>query len=56
MRRASFAYDTAYPIEPLPLLRAEFRVTSGSPGPHFVFTWRDRICRREKHAVCMIQH
>jgi hypothetical protein len=32
MRRSSFAYDTAYPGEALPLLRAEFRRASGSPG------------------------
>jgi hypothetical protein len=32
MRRMSFSYDTAYPGEPLPLLTAEFRSTSGIPG------------------------
>jgi Family of unknown function (DUF5678) len=32
MRRASFAYDTAYPGEALPLLKVEFRVANGSPG------------------------
>ncbi len=32
MRRASFAYDTVYPGEALPLLPLEFRVTSGAPG------------------------
>jgi predicted aspartyl protease len=32
MRRASFAYDPTYPVEPLPLLRVEFRTASGSPG------------------------
>jgi hypothetical protein len=32
MRRSGFPYDLAYPGEALPLLRAEFRPTSGSPG------------------------
>lgn len=32
MRRASFAYDSAYPDEPLPRLAAEFRPVSGAPG------------------------
>jgi predicted aspartyl protease len=32
MRRANFPYDTAYPGEPLPVLSAEFRSTSGVPG------------------------
>jgi hypothetical protein len=32
MRRASFAYDTAYPGEALPILSAEFRTASGSAG------------------------
>jgi hypothetical protein len=32
MRRVSFPYDPTYPNEALPLLRAEFRPTSGSPG------------------------
>jgi hypothetical protein len=32
MRRASFAYDNSYPIEPLPILTLEFRPVSGSPG------------------------
>jgi predicted aspartyl protease len=32
MRRASFAYDSAYHAEPLPILRTEFRPTSGAPG------------------------
>lgn len=32
MRRASFAYDAAYPGEPLPVLTAEFRATSGATG------------------------
>jgi hypothetical protein len=32
MRRCSFPYDTAYPGEPLPLLAAEFRPTSGTTG------------------------
>jgi len=32
IRRASFAYDTSYPVEPLPVMSAEFRATSGSAG------------------------
>jgi hypothetical protein len=32
MRRASFAYDTSYPGEALPLLSAEFRKSVGSAG------------------------
>jgi hypothetical protein len=32
MRRASFAYDSSYPVEPLPVLTLEFRTVSGSPG------------------------
>ena len=32
MRRASFAYDSSYPGEPLPVLTLEFRSVSGSPG------------------------
>jgi len=32
MRRASFAYDGSYPVEPLPILTLEFRPVSGSPG------------------------
>jgi predicted aspartyl protease len=32
MRRASFTYDTSYPGEPLPIIRAEFRRQSGTPG------------------------
>ena len=32
MRRASFAYDSSYPGEPLPILTLEFRPVSGSPG------------------------
>lgn len=32
MRRATFAYDTSYPGEPLPVIRAEFRRVSGTPG------------------------
>ena len=32
IRRASFAYDTAYPSTALPVLSAEFRVVSGSTG------------------------
>lgn len=32
MRRASFAYDTSYPAEALPVIRAEFRRLSGVPG------------------------
>ncbi len=32
MRRVSFAYDGSYPGEPLPILTAEFRPVSGSPG------------------------
>jgi hypothetical protein len=32
MRRASFAYDTTYPGEALPILSVEFRPVSGSPG------------------------
>src|SRR5262249_54937001 len=32
LRRASFAYDGSYPIEPLPILTLEFRPVSGSPG------------------------
>jgi hypothetical protein len=32
MRRVSFAYDTTYPDEALPLLSVEFRRTAGSPG------------------------
>jgi hypothetical protein len=33
MRRAQFAYDTSYPGEPLPVIRAEFRQRSGSRLP-----------------------
>jgi hypothetical protein len=32
MRRASFAYDSSYPGEPLPILTVEFRLLSGSVG------------------------
>jgi Family of unknown function (DUF5678) len=32
MRRVSFAYDSSYPVEPLPILTLEFRPISGSPG------------------------
>lgn len=32
MRRANFAYDTSYPGEALPVIRAEFRRFSGVPG------------------------
>src|SRR5882724_10460601 len=32
MRRVSFAYDTSYPGEALPILTVEFRPASGSPG------------------------
>ncbi len=32
MRRVSFAYDSSYSGEPLPILTAEFRPVSGSPG------------------------
>src|SRR4051812_47061940 len=32
IRRAAFPYDAGYPGEPLPVLRVEFRSTSGSPG------------------------
>jgi hypothetical protein len=32
IRRAAFPYDYGYPGEALPLIRAEFRQTSGSPG------------------------
>jgi hypothetical protein len=32
MRRTAFAYDTTYPGEPLPIVRAEFRRHSGTPG------------------------
>jgi hypothetical protein len=32
IRRASFGYDASYPVEPLPVLSAEFRSTSGSAG------------------------
>jgi hypothetical protein len=32
MRRATFAYDSSYPGEPLPILTLEFRTASGSPG------------------------
>ena len=32
MRRTSFAYDTNYPGEALPAIRAEFRSQSGVPG------------------------
>jgi predicted aspartyl protease len=32
IRRASFAYDTAYPSTALPVVSAEFRATSGSAG------------------------
>ncbi|MGH7172564.1 MAG: hypothetical protein ACRELG_19975, partial [Gemmataceae bacterium] len=35
MRRASFAYDTSYPGEPLPILTVEFRLLSGTPGLAF---------------------
>src|SRR5438045_2092045 len=32
MRRASFAYDSSYPGEALPILTVEFRPVSGAPG------------------------
>lgn len=32
MRRAAFAYDASYPGMALPVLTAEFRASSGSPG------------------------
>src|SRR5688500_4773865 len=32
MRRMIFPYDTSYPDEPLPVLEAEFRSTSRTPG------------------------
>src|SRR5919204_5954367 len=32
IRRATSAYDASYPGEALPLIRAEFRQASGSPG------------------------
>ena len=32
MRRANFAYDSNYPGEALPVIRAEFRRVSGAPG------------------------
>jgi hypothetical protein len=32
MRRAAFAYDTSYPGEALPVIRAEFRRASGAMG------------------------
>jgi hypothetical protein len=32
MRRVSFAYDSSYPGEPLPILALEFRTVSGTPG------------------------
>ncbi len=35
MRRAEFAYDTGYPGEPLPVIRAEFRPVSGTAGVEF---------------------
>lgn len=35
MRRASFTYDTSYPGEPLPVIRAEFRPASGVSGQVF---------------------
>ena len=35
MRRVSFAYNGAYPGEPLPILTVEFRPASGSPGLTF---------------------
>ncbi|MBI2323013.1 MAG: hypothetical protein HYU88_13210 [Chloroflexi bacterium] len=33
MRRANFAYDTSYPGEALPVIRAEFRRFSGVSAP-----------------------
>lgn len=35
MRRAQFPYDTNYPGEPLPVVRAEFRKHRGTPGVRF---------------------
>jgi hypothetical protein len=35
MRRTTFAYDTSYPGEPMPVLSAEFRSTSNQPGITF---------------------
>jgi hypothetical protein len=35
MRRAVFAYDTTYPGEALPVIRAEFRKLSGISGMSF---------------------
>ena len=32
IRRVIFPYDTAYPVEPLPILTAEFRPQKGAPG------------------------
>ena len=31
MRRANFAYDTSYPAEALPVIRAEFVASAASP-------------------------
>ena len=35
IRRSSFAYDSAYPGEPLPVMQVEFRSTSGVTGVVF---------------------
>src|SRR5437588_6542671 len=35
MRRASFPYDATYPGEPLPIVTAELRTVSGTPGTAF---------------------
>jgi hypothetical protein len=35
MRRATFAFDTSYPGQALPVIRAEFRQSSGLPGTVF---------------------
>jgi uncharacterized protein YcaQ len=43
IRRAAFAYDTAYPGQALPLINAEFRSVSGSAG-----LLLDRVIRTEK--------
>jgi hypothetical protein len=32
VRTSRFAYDTSYATEPLPVIEAEFRTTSGDPG------------------------
>jgi hypothetical protein len=48
MRRVSFAYDSAYPGELLPVLSLEFRPVSGSPGVTLDEVISRHRCRRQR--------